>query len=163
MILSMLLAALTGNGTPPSEPAANTPSAIVAGEGFGTPGNIAAPAAAARVGGAEVPAAVYGEAAASQGGMSEQTKAALRELFQNWYVEISPLGDKAYEFQLKTWAMRSGGEGEAMMILKRRAEKMRRELGAGSYRIQDYQSGIQSLYPTAQRYVYAIVEFDAGR
>ena len=42
-------------------------------------------------------------------------------------------------------------------------ERLGRELGASSYRIQDYQTGIQSTYPTTQRFVYAIVEFDAGR
>jgi hypothetical protein len=158
----MLLAALTGNNAQPAsggDPPSATPSAIVAGESFGrTP-----PVTAASF----VPAAADPEPAPASGASNtvnfEPIKAALREFTQNWYVEISPLGDKAYEFQLKTWVMRSGGEGEAMMILKRRAEKMRRELGASTYRIQDYQSGIQSTYPTTQRFVYAIVEFDAGR
>ena len=177
MLFSMLLAALTGNNsTPPGEaPSPAAPSAIVASENFGiapvarsVPVTGAAPgngggAVADTAGGAELPAGVYGEATGGNAANSEAAKAALREFMQNWYVEISPLGDRAYEFQLKTWVMRSGGEGEAMMILKRRAEKMRRELGASSYRIQDYQTGIQSTYPTTQRFVYAIVEFDAGR
>ncbi|MDE2584731.1 MAG: hypothetical protein KGN39_04975, partial [Betaproteobacteria bacterium] len=52
----------------------------------------------------------------------------------------------------------TGGGGESMMLIKRRAEQLRRENGFSSYRIVDYTEGIESSTPVAQRYAQGLIQ-----
>lgn len=88
---------------------------------------------------------------------------AIAELRASWSADVNALDEHSFEVMFKMWPLRSGGSGEGMLQLKRRAEKMRRDLGYARYRISDYSEGVESNFPFAQRFVYAILEFEGKR
>ena len=56
-------------------------------------------------------------------------------------------------------------DGEAMLVMKRRATQLQHERGYAGYRILDYSEGIQSSTPISQRYsegVFKLVRADAS-
>ncbi|MDR3055833.1 MAG: hypothetical protein LBU53_10620 [Zoogloeaceae bacterium] len=72
-------------------------------------------------------------------------------LAPNWEIQEVRLSEDVFQMQLTMKRHFSGGEGEAMRILKRRAIQLQRELGYGSYRILDYSEGIESATLAAYR------------
>ncbi len=88
---------------------------------------------------------------------------AIAELRASWNAEVTPLSDTSFEVTFRMWPLRNGGSGEGMMQLKRKAEKMRRDLGYSRYRISEYSEGIESAFPVDQRFVYAILDFEGKR
>ena len=73
-------------------------------------------------------------------------------LAPNWSIEEQALTDETYYLSLKAKNFRTGGDGEAMMILKRRALKLQREKGYSGYRILDYSEGVASSTPFPHRF-----------
>ncbi len=79
-------------------------------------------------------------------------------LAPNWEVVEAKVTDNVYVLDLKMKRFHPGGAGEAMMIIKRRAEQLRRENGFASYRMVDYSEGIESSTPIAQRYAQGLIQ-----
>lgn len=76
----------------------------------------------------------------------------------NWSVEEARLDGQTYYVRLLAKRFRTGGDGEAMAVLKRRAVQLQHERGFASYRILDYSEGIESSTPVAQRYSHGIIQ-----
>ncbi|HET7776428.1 MAG TPA: hypothetical protein VFK74_08680 [Azospira sp.] len=79
-------------------------------------------------------------------------------LAPNWAVVEAKVAEDVYVLDLKMKRFHTGGSGEAMLVLKRRAEQLRRENGYASYRIVDYYEGIESSTPSAQRYAQGLIQ-----
>ncbi len=79
-------------------------------------------------------------------------------LAPNWQIVEAKVSENVYVFDLKMKRFHTGGSGEAMMVIKRRAEQLRRENGFASYRVVDYVEGIESSTPVAQRYAQGLVQ-----
>ena len=72
-------------------------------------------------------------------------------LAPNWSIEEKPLADDTYYLALRAKSFRTGGDGEAIQIIKRRALQLQREKGYAGYRILDYSEGIESSTPLTRR------------
>lgn len=73
-------------------------------------------------------------------------------LAPNWSIEEKALNGETYYLSLRAKSFRTGGDGEAMRILQRRALQLQREMGYTGYRILDYSEGIESSTPLTHRY-----------
>lgn len=65
-------------------------------------------------------------------------------LAPNWEIEESKLGEDTYRFSLKMKRYHTGGAGESIQILKRRASLLQDQQGFDSYQILEYTEGIES-------------------
>ena len=84
-------------------------------------------------------------------------------LAPNWEIEETQETDDIYRMELRMKAHFSGGEGEAMAILKRRARFLQQERGFAGYQILSYNEGIESKTLAARRYgegVIRMLRFD---
>lgn len=72
-------------------------------------------------------------------------------LAPNWSIKERPLNADTYHLFLRAKSYRTGGDGEAMQIVRRRAQQLQHEKGYGSYRILDYSEGIESSTPLTHR------------
>lgn len=79
-------------------------------------------------------------------------------LSPNWSVQQAELDANTYYVKLQAKRFRVGGDGEAMMVMKRRAVQLQRAGGYESYRILDYAEGIESNTPIAQKYSEGIIQ-----
>lgn len=69
----------------------------------------------------------------------------------NWSIEERRLNTDTYYLSLRAKSFRTGGDGEAIQILKRRALQLQRVNGFASYRILDYSESIESSTPFSHR------------
>ena len=100
---------------------------------------------------------------ASQAALPEERiepsiNAELKQHTQHFVQKLYKVADNVYVLDLKMKRFHTGGSGEAMMVIKRRAEQLRRENGFASYRVVDYVEGIESSTPIAQRYAQGLVQ-----
>lgn len=65
-------------------------------------------------------------------------------LAPNWEIEESRLSDDTYQFSLKMKRFHTGGAGESIQIVKRRASQLQLEQGFASYQLMEYTEGIDS-------------------
>lgn len=72
-------------------------------------------------------------------------------LAPNWEIEESKLNDDTYRFAMKMKRYHTGGAGESIQILKRRASQLQYEQGFGGYQIVEYTEGIDSQTIGARR------------
>lgn len=72
-------------------------------------------------------------------------------LAPNWEIEESRLNEDTYRFSLKMKRYHTGGAGESIQILKRRAGKLQYEQGFAGYHILEYTEGIDSQTIGARR------------
>jgi len=72
-------------------------------------------------------------------------------LAPNWNIEEKALNENTFYLSLRTKSFRTGGDGEAIQIVKRRALQLQREKGYAGYRILDYSEGIESSTPLTHR------------
>ena len=72
-------------------------------------------------------------------------------LAPNWSIKERPLNAATYHLFLRAKSFRTGGDGEAMQIVRRRAQQLQHEKGYGSYRILDYSEGVESSTPLTHR------------
>lgn len=79
-------------------------------------------------------------------------------LAPNWEIEESRLNDSTYRFSLKMKRYHTGGAGESIQILKRRASQLQYEQGFGSYQILEYTEGIESQTIGARRMAEGVVK-----
>ena len=79
-------------------------------------------------------------------------------LAPNWSIEEKRLTDDTYYLALRAKSFRSGGDGEAIQIIKRRAVQLQREQGYAGYRLLDYSEGIESSTPLTHRFSEGTVQ-----
>ena len=72
-------------------------------------------------------------------------------LAPNWEIEESRLNEDTYRFSLKMKRYHTGGSGESIQALKRRASQLQYEQGFASYEILEYTEGIDSQTVGARR------------
>jgi len=72
-------------------------------------------------------------------------------LAPNWTIKERALNGDTYFLSLRAKSFRTGGDGEAIQIVKRRALQLQREKGYAGYRILDYSEGIESSTPLTHR------------
>lgn len=72
-------------------------------------------------------------------------------LAPNWEIEESQLNEDTYRLSLKMKRFHTGGAGESIQILKRRALQLQYEQGFGAYQILEYTEGIDSQTIGARR------------
>lgn len=73
-------------------------------------------------------------------------------LAPNWNIEEKVLNEDTYALSMKAKSFRTGGDGESMRILKRRALTLQRERGYTSYKILEFSEGIESSTPFTHRF-----------
>lgn len=78
-------------------------------------------------------------------------------LAPNWEIEEARLNDDTYRFSLKMKRYHTGGAGESIQILKRRASQLQYEQGFGGYQIVEYTEGIDSQTIGARRVAEGVV------
>ena len=79
-------------------------------------------------------------------------------LAPNWKVEVEPIDARRYRIELTMKRFITGGEGEAGTVVKRTAEKLRKERGYSYYALLEMSEGIESRVPIAQRVAHAVVQ-----
>ena len=72
-------------------------------------------------------------------------------LAPNWTIKEKALNADTYYLSLRAKSFRTGGDGEAIQVVKRRALQLQREKGYAAYRILDYSEGIESSTPLTHR------------
>jgi hypothetical protein len=83
-------------------------------------------------------------------------------LAPNWQIEQQDLGAGRYAFALAKKRFASGGDGEAMPVLRRRIDQLAREKGYAGYELLEYSEGIDSKLPVSQRVLRGVVQFAAA-
>lgn len=78
-------------------------------------------------------------------------------LAPNWEIEESRVNEDTYRFSLKMKRYHTGGAGESIQILKRRASQLQYEQGFRSYQIVEYTEGIESQTIGARRMAEGLV------
>ena len=73
-------------------------------------------------------------------------------LAPNWRIQEQQLNKETFYLSMRAKSFRTGGDGEASLIFKRRALKLQREKGYSAYRILDYSEGIESSTPLTHRF-----------
>lgn len=79
-------------------------------------------------------------------------------LAPNWKIEERALSGDTYTLSMRAKSFRTGGDGESLQILKRRALALQRERGYTSYRILDYSEGVESSTPFTHRFSEGTVQ-----
>lgn len=72
-------------------------------------------------------------------------------LAPNWEIEETRLSEDTYRFSLKMKRYHTGGAGESIQIVKRRASQLQMEQGYGAYLLMEYTEGIDSQTLGARR------------
>jgi len=78
-------------------------------------------------------------------------------LAPNWTIEEAMLADDTYRLSMKMKRFHIGGDGEALLVFKRRAVQLQAEKGFADYRIVDFEEGIESSTPIAQRFSQGVI------
>jgi hypothetical protein len=79
-------------------------------------------------------------------------------LAPNWEIEEARLSDDTYRYALKMKRYHTGGAGESMQILKRRATQLQIEQGFAHYQLLEFSEGIDSQTIGARRVAEATVK-----
>ena len=82
----------------------------------------------------------------------------------NWTLEEAKLNEDTYYVRMLAKRFRTGGDGEAMMVMKRRAKQLQHERGYAGFKVIDFSEGIESSTPISQRYsegIFKLVKSDA--
>lgn len=79
-------------------------------------------------------------------------------LAPNWDIEESRLGDDTFRLSLRMKRYHTGGAGESIQVVKRRALQLQNELGYGSYQLLEYSEGIDSETLGARRVAEGVVK-----
>lgn len=72
-------------------------------------------------------------------------------LAPNWEIEESRLGEDVFRLSLRMKRYHTGGSGESLQVVKRRAQALQEELGYGGYQLEQYVEGIDSQTLGARR------------
>jgi len=83
-------------------------------------------------------------------------------LAPNWHIEQQELGGGRYAFALTKKRFATGGDGEAMPVLRRRMEQLAQEKRYARFELVEYTEGIESKIPIAQRVSRGMVQFSGA-
>jgi hypothetical protein len=83
-------------------------------------------------------------------------------LAPTWHIEQGEVGAGRYVFALTKKRFSTGGDGEAMPVLRRRIDQIAREKGYTRFDIVEYTEGIESHMPVAQRVSRGVVQFSGA-
>jgi hypothetical protein len=72
-------------------------------------------------------------------------------LAPNWEIEETRLAEDTFRFSMKMKRYHTGGSGESIQVLKRRAGQLQAELGYSAYVLMEYTEGIDSQTLGARR------------
>ena len=72
-------------------------------------------------------------------------------LAPNWTVQERQIEQDTFHLEMRAKSFRTGGDGEAYQILKRRAALLQREQGFSGYKVLSYSEGIESSTPLTHR------------
>ena len=78
-------------------------------------------------------------------------------LAPNWEVKEIKLADNQWRLDMRMKRWTTGGDGEAIDLLHRQAERLAQLQGYSNYRILAWNEGIQSDMPIAQRWARGVV------
>lgn len=79
-------------------------------------------------------------------------------LAPNWEVAQTQIDDSRFRIDMRLKRFHHGGEGEADMVFKRRAEELAQTLGGGEYRLVSYAEGIDSEMTGPRRWTRGVIE-----
>lgn len=80
-------------------------------------------------------------------------------LAPNWHLVGERLDRDHYRLSLRMKRFITGGEGEALQVLRRHAERLARENGYAGYALVEYSEGVESQVPVAQRVAQGLIRF----
>jgi len=80
-------------------------------------------------------------------------------LAPNWEIEEEKLAEDTYRFSMTMKRFHTGGAGESIQIMKRRAVLLKNEYGHGDYQIVEYTEGIDSQTLGARRVAHGVIRF----
>lgn len=103
--------------------------------------------------------------AAGQGGVVSTTQIAVAgavylfydPLAPNWEIRETTLDEHRYLLQLEMKRFNTGGDGDALMIVRRRGEQLARQAGMKQYKIQSFSQHIDSQTVGARRQAEAYI------
>lgn len=78
-------------------------------------------------------------------------------LAPNWEIEEARLSDNTYRLSMKMKRFHTGGAGESIQLLKRRASQLQQQSGASAYQIVEYSEGIDSQTIGARRMAEGVI------
>jgi hypothetical protein len=78
-------------------------------------------------------------------------------LAPNWEIEEARLNDNTYRLSMKMKRFHTGGAGESIQVLKRRASQLQHEQGFSQYQILEYSEGIDSQTIGARRMAEGVI------
>lgn len=78
-------------------------------------------------------------------------------LAPNWEIEEARLNDNTYRLSMKMKRFHTGGSGESIQLLKRRASQLQHEQGFSTYQILEYSEGIDSQTIAARRMAEGVI------
>lgn len=136
-VLLPLVGVLAGCGTPGSNPAPLIPDQVVA--------VTSGPNGTIPVTGVLAAAAMY---------------MVYDPLAPNWEIKEQSLPDGYYQMNLLMKRFNTGGDGDALNIVKRRAEALQQTNGAGRYRLVAFEQSIDSQTVGARRTATALVRME---
>ncbi len=79
-------------------------------------------------------------------------------LAPNWEIEEAKLATDTFRFSMKMKRFHTGGSGESIQILKRRASQLQYEQGYDGYQILEYTEGIDSHTIGARRVAEGVIK-----
>lgn len=79
-------------------------------------------------------------------------------LAPNWEIKEEKLSDDTYRFDLRMKRYHTGGQGEAMKVLRRRADVLQRKNGYKEFQLLEFSEGIDSKTLGANRYAEAKIK-----
>lgn len=85
----------------------------------------------------------------------------LDPLAPNWEIEEARLDDDTYYLGMRMKRFHTGGDGEARMVFRRRAEQLARAGGYAGYEVMSFSEGVQSDL-IAQRVSEGVIQLNRG-
>ena len=99
----------------------------------------------------------------ASGEITSQSGVELTHPFSNnWTITETPLGNETYRLLLRARYFRMGGDGEALQIIRRRAQQLQYERGFAGYRLLDYVESVESSTPFNYRVSEGVVKLVTG-
>lgn len=83
-------------------------------------------------------------------------------LAPNWEIKEQKLSDDTYRLDMRMKRYHTGGQGEAMQVLRRRAETLQMQGGFKEFQVVEYTEGIESKTFGAHRYAEAKLRLVKG-